>query len=31
MSHEEYVSVCGPDYGVSREERTLGIKGGYDS
>jgi hypothetical protein len=31
MSHEEYVSICGPDYGVLWEERTLGIKGGYDS
>jgi hypothetical protein len=31
MSHGEYVSVCWPDYGVSWEERTLGIKGGYDS
>jgi hypothetical protein len=31
MSHEEYVSVCGPDYGVSWEERIFGIKGCYDS
>jgi hypothetical protein len=31
MSHEEYVLVCRPGYGVSQEERTLGIKGGYDS
>jgi hypothetical protein len=31
MSHEEYVSVCGPGYGVLWEERILGIKGGYDS
>jgi hypothetical protein len=31
MSHEEYVSVCGPDYGASWEERILGMKGGYDS
>jgi hypothetical protein len=31
MSHEEYVSVCGPDYGVLQEEGILGIKGGYDS
>jgi hypothetical protein len=31
MSHEEYVSVCRLDYGVSWEERILGIKGGYNS
>jgi hypothetical protein len=31
MSYEEYVSVCGLDYGVSWEERILGIKGDYDS
>jgi hypothetical protein len=31
MSHEEYVLVCWSDYGVSWEERILGIKGGYDS
>jgi hypothetical protein len=30
-SYGEYVSVCWPDYGVLREERILGIKGGYDS
>jgi hypothetical protein len=26
MSHKEYVSVCGPDYEVSQEERISGIK-----
>jgi hypothetical protein len=31
MSHEEYVLVYWLDYRVSWEERTLGIKGGYDS
>jgi hypothetical protein len=29
--YEEYVSVCRPDYGVLQEERTSGIKRGYDS